>query len=245
MEVHAHTHASKKKWTQYFWDFIMLFLAVFCGFLAEYQLEHKIGKDREKAYMKNMLEDLRADTAIYADYIERYSDISRLIDTLMVLMKSPDRRKHISKLAFTARIITAKSKQLILVERTYEEMKSSGYLRLISKRDVAGKVSSYYNSLSEIDTYNNIGVIWSDNYAEAIAKIFDGEALLQIIREKKEVPLTGEALLSEDKMAINELLTSVGYFYGALSLNNNAAIQRNEAAHNLIALIENKYRLKE
>jgi hypothetical protein len=26
----------------------MLFLAVFCGFLAEYQLEHKIEKNREK-----------------------------------------------------------------------------------------------------------------------------------------------------------------------------------------------------
>jgi hypothetical protein len=25
----------------------MLFLAVFCGFLAEYQLEHKIERDRE------------------------------------------------------------------------------------------------------------------------------------------------------------------------------------------------------
>ena len=38
----------------------MLFLAVFCGFLAEYQLEHKIEKDREKVYMQNMLEDLEA-----------------------------------------------------------------------------------------------------------------------------------------------------------------------------------------
>ncbi len=42
MEVHAHTHTARKKWTDYFWEFLMLFLAVFCGFLAEYQLEHKI-----------------------------------------------------------------------------------------------------------------------------------------------------------------------------------------------------------
>ena len=31
MEVHAHTHTARKKWTHYFWEFIMLFLAVFCG----------------------------------------------------------------------------------------------------------------------------------------------------------------------------------------------------------------------
>ena len=48
MEVHAHTHTSRKKWTHYFWEFLMLSLAVFCGFFAEYQLEHKIEKDREK-----------------------------------------------------------------------------------------------------------------------------------------------------------------------------------------------------
>ena len=48
MEVHAHTHTARKKWTHYLWEFLMLFLAVFCGFLAEYQLEHKIEKDRAK-----------------------------------------------------------------------------------------------------------------------------------------------------------------------------------------------------
>jgi len=32
MEVHAHTHTPRKKWTHYFWEFFMLFL-------AEYQLE--------------------------------------------------------------------------------------------------------------------------------------------------------------------------------------------------------------
>ena len=48
MEVHAHTHTPRKKWTHYFWEFLMLFLAVFAGFLAEYQLEHKIEKDRAR-----------------------------------------------------------------------------------------------------------------------------------------------------------------------------------------------------
>ncbi|MBC7873641.1 MAG: hypothetical protein H7Y01_06585 [Ferruginibacter sp.] len=28
MEVHAHTHTARKKWTHYFWEFIMLFLVV-------------------------------------------------------------------------------------------------------------------------------------------------------------------------------------------------------------------------
>lgn len=37
MEVHHHAHHEhgKKNWKSYFWEFLMLFLAVFCGFLAE------------------------------------------------------------------------------------------------------------------------------------------------------------------------------------------------------------------
>src|SRR5918993_807353 len=76
MEVHHHSHSSpasggtaRKKWTHYFWEFLMLFLAVFCGFLAEYQLEHKIEKDRIRKYMKDLIVDLLNDTA---DINERF-----------------------------------------------------------------------------------------------------------------------------------------------------------------------------
>jgi len=63
MEVHHHSHSSRKKWTHYFWEFLMLFFVVFCGFLAEYQLEHKIESDREKVLAKVFYEDIKKDTA--------------------------------------------------------------------------------------------------------------------------------------------------------------------------------------
>ncbi len=63
MEVHAHTHTARKKWTHYFWEFLMLFLAVFCGFLAEYQLEHKIERDRAKELAISFYNELKRDSA--------------------------------------------------------------------------------------------------------------------------------------------------------------------------------------
>src|SRR5215470_11318945 len=63
MEVHHHSHTDKKKWTHYLWEFLMLFLAVFCGFLAENQREHMVESRREKQYMRSMIADLKADTA--------------------------------------------------------------------------------------------------------------------------------------------------------------------------------------
>ena len=40
----------------------MLFLAVFCGFLAEYQLEHMIEKDRANELAKSFYEELKNDS---------------------------------------------------------------------------------------------------------------------------------------------------------------------------------------
>ena len=63
MEVHQHAHhEGKKNWKSYFWEFLMLFLAVFCGFLAEYQLEHKIERDRAKELANSFYQELKSDS---------------------------------------------------------------------------------------------------------------------------------------------------------------------------------------
>src|SRR5687768_2188059 len=71
MEVHHHSHTARKKWSHYFWEFIMLFLAVFCGFLAEYQLEHKIERDRAKELAESFYNEVRADSAVVRAVIKQ------------------------------------------------------------------------------------------------------------------------------------------------------------------------------
>src|SRR5512144_380423 len=84
MEVHHHSHTERKKWTHYFWEFLMLFLAVFCGFLAENQREHLVEHQREKQYMRTMLEDLQTDTAtikrVYNLAVTQKISLDSLID---------------------------------------------------------------------------------------------------------------------------------------------------------------------
>src|SRR5512138_2766177 len=62
MEVHHHSHTERKKWTHYIWEFLMLFLAVFCGFLAENFREHQVEKNRASQYIRSFYEDLKNDT---------------------------------------------------------------------------------------------------------------------------------------------------------------------------------------
>jgi len=94
MEVHAHTHTARKKFTHYLWEFLMLFLAVFCGFLAEYQLEHKIEKDRENQFIISLVADLQDDVNNLDAMIKwEHSGIARL-DTLIYLLISPELAKQ-------------------------------------------------------------------------------------------------------------------------------------------------------
>ena len=74
MEVHHHGHVHhKSKWKEYLFQFIMLFLAVFLGFLAEYRLEHFIENKRTIDLAKNLYQELKTDSAraqkIFADRV--------------------------------------------------------------------------------------------------------------------------------------------------------------------------------
>ncbi|SRR5258706_9530729 len=84
METHAH-HLHKapgKKIWHYLFEFFMLFLAVFCGFLAEYQLEHKIEKIREKQFMASMIQDLASDTSAISILDEQRTGRLGMYDSL-------------------------------------------------------------------------------------------------------------------------------------------------------------------
>src|SRR5678816_4445702 len=83
MEVHHHSHTERKKWTHYFWEFLMLFLAVFCGFLAEYQLEHMIEKQKARQYISSFLQDLEIDNTQFDLLIPAFIEKDQLLDTLL------------------------------------------------------------------------------------------------------------------------------------------------------------------
>ena len=246
MEVHKHPHhvTHKKKWTEYLLEFFMLFLAVFLGFVAENIREHNVEREKEKVYMENVLDDLKADTAIYNNYAKNNKILFESIDTLIQLIKSSEIKQQIGKLAFAARMILPKYKALYTTDRTYEQMKSSGDLRLIRNKQVASNISYYYYSVIDLKKYNDAAFLWGSDFGKEMGKIFDAELLLKIIKDKKEQPAIASDLLTEDRTTLNELATSAQYLYGAFLLAEKIGNERNIAAQKLIELIKKEYFLK-
>jgi hypothetical protein len=153
MEVHAHTHTARKKWTHYLWEFIMLFLAVFCGFLAENKREHMVEHIKAKAYARSLLKDLNNDT-IAIRTAERSEDLTVLmIDSLLDLTESPAGYKggeiyYFTRFAnwhYTIDWNKASLNQLI----------SSGNLRFFTNNELVSLISEYNtttNTIRDLET---------------------------------------------------------------------------------------------
>ncbi len=142
MEVHAHSspapggaHTPRKKWTHYLWEFLMLFFAVFCGYLAEYQLEHKIEKDRERQYVKGLLSDLKSDTAQLGRLINFRLGKMKTLDTIMYLLKTGAWKNNTASLYYHG-FFAPFGNKFLPNNGVLSQLKNAGGLRLLRNSKV-------------------------------------------------------------------------------------------------------------
>jgi len=144
MEVHHHAHhEGKKNWKSYFWEFAMLFLAVFCGFLAEWQLEHVIEHSREKEFMESMMVDLTADSATLTKMESNFELIGNHADSLIPLLKDNALLDKNAKEIYQHQVYLNLFTKWIYSDRTIDQLKNSGNFRLIRNKVVSDGISKY------------------------------------------------------------------------------------------------------
>ncbi|TMI65191.1 MAG: hypothetical protein E6H07_04515 [Bacteroidetes bacterium] len=144
MEVHAHTHTSRKKWTHYFWEFLMLFLAVFCGFLAEYQLEHKIEKERARKYMYDMVENLKYDTIRYNRNLVNNETIGKQLDSLRAEISHAVNGQINGNRLYELWLKCSDFNSVVFNRTAITQLKNSGSFRLIKNDVMSSSISDYY-----------------------------------------------------------------------------------------------------
>jgi len=145
MEVHHHSHAGGKKWTHYLWEFLMLFLAVFCGFLAENQREHYTEKQREKKFISRLLSDLNEDTAFYKKRIADLERFQKKTDAFVNVMTGNIKPTDYQVLSAFVPMLYHYDVQVTTA--TYDQMKSSGSLRYIHDDEITDALQKYYEIL--------------------------------------------------------------------------------------------------
>jgi hypothetical protein len=131
MEVHHHAHAAhgKKNWKSYFWEFLMLFLAVTLGFFAENQREHYIEDERMHRFLKSMVLDIESNKIVLDSAIRENTKMIVAYDTLVTELN--DNSVTFDRAAFVRKHGAVWYRGFINRNETFEQMKTSGSLRYI------------------------------------------------------------------------------------------------------------------
>ncbi|MCU0405302.1 MAG: hypothetical protein MUE99_12230 [Chitinophagaceae bacterium] len=262
MEIHHHVSRrnEKRKWHHYFWEFLMLFLAVFLGFWAHYQLEHKIEREREKRYIISMVKDLYVDTMNFSKLISDGQQAMILLDSMMLMMNNPQPQQHAPHLYLMARRVTHIINPYEIFDRTYAAMKSSGNLRLLEAHDVADNITTYYSDIPTLQSQQQYIFNLLLQYIRDVSEVFDPAVFHKMYhtaglrssdtsdasthRNLFSLPEIEQPNMSKDPQAIRRLSGTIHYLYARiLSTNSNVRNQKKSAAALMHFLIK-KYQLE-
>ena len=249
MEVHHHSHTTRKKWTHYFWEFLMLFLAVFCGFLAEYQLEHTIEHQREKVYIRSMIEDLKNDTANFSVVIKNYVQNENHLETVLVNFEEGcknNRGNWAQKFVYTARMGFA---DFFYTDRTLQQLKNSGSMRLIRNEKASAGMIRYDAGIKDLDRETSVLSVTQGAYMETVDKLWSFGKMFAdqgVIKWQRNplLPVVKTYWTTNDPSDFEYLYNkATHYYYTYFRIRKDLETRRKEATE-LIGLLASEYHLK-
>jgi hypothetical protein len=153
MEVHHHPdlHHNRKKFREYLLEFVMIFLAVSLGFIAESLRENIGDREKEKQYIVSLVNDLKADTANITHAINSNMKKMDSLKAMMGLSRKSlgDKEVRKSLYKYTA-LWVGRFYMFGSQDATMMQLKNGGGLRLIRRDHVADSIALYDNELKDV-----------------------------------------------------------------------------------------------
>jgi hypothetical protein len=251
MEVHHHSHTSpgtghRKKWTHYFWEFFMLFLAVTSGFFVENQREHYVEHQREKKYIQSLVSDLQADISRLTTIVQLRNERALLLDSFIILVNSKEALQHSNDLYFYNSFATrGVAFRFTPVDGTMQQLKNAGNLRLIRKSYVSDSIISYDVAVRAFSWGTGDEEEIMSTYRNVAEGIFDGVVLNNMRDADNNVNRISNnpALrLGEDaKYRLNYRIHMLTVFNKTMRKNARNLLEK---ANNLVLLLKKEYHLE-
>jgi len=237
----------KKKWKEYVWEFFMLFLAVFCGFLAENLREHYVEHQREKKYIGSIIKDLSTDTTWMNSYLLEQWESIQACDSMIYLLNKPSSDSFSQRrLYYLARMVIKRSSPNKINYSAYDQMRNSGNLRLIKSQKTLDRITQYYFRAMDIEQLNQTIMQRQAALVEFEGKVFDG-AIFQRMEDlgmfEFREPSGNPQLITKDRTLVNDLVMRAHYLGSANSLSRTLARSQKEAAISLIGYLREVYHI--
>jgi len=253
MEVHAHTHPDsyrdRKKWTHYFWEFLMLFLAVFCGFLAENQREHTIEHKRAKVYAANLYEELKKDTTRLNYLITRHKYISSKLDTFCSFSKEKKQRNITTGMLYYYASYATKVVYFSPHNATIEQLKGSGNLRIMDNK-TAHEISEYDNRIRGLEKEYGLSKSEFEKIENLHFKLFDVYLMETLLGDQVEV--VRDSVFLNNSLPVREDDEMMKEYTGWMKFESNIYIFQikeflepiKQKADSLLDLLKKEYHLE-
>ena len=231
--------------THYFWEFLMLFLAVFCGFLAEYQLEHVIENQREEKYVRSLIQNLETDTASLQHYVDLRKEKRMMMDSLTMLLNSGMYKQFGNSTYFFGRHVF-NGTPFVSTDGTIQQLKNSGNLRLIKNENVVNAILAYDASVKNLKEWDETDTRIRTTFREIGGSVFNAQLFYEAMDSNMKFvrPITNPQLITHNPVTINNIAMQIQY----LSISCLANVQRGKAlkikAENLIALLRKEYHVE-
>ena len=183
MEVHHHPHVEKKNFKEYFLEFLMIFLAVTMGFIAESLRERINDNEKRVQYIKSLVEDLQSDSVRIQnilqfddDKITALSGMYQCYDTVTNNLKATSCMGILIKYSKVNRAFQPN-------DRTLAQLVNAGEFRLLEKQD-ADSILAYERSYKAYHNFEaTIFQEAQDNVRNTLNEMADFKAIapLQVV----------------------------------------------------------------
>jgi len=246
MEVHQHAHhGEKKNWKSYFWEFLMLFLAVFCGFLAESYRETLVNREKAHHYIQNLVADLKADTTDLNFSIYYQQLWSNHLDS--ALQMPIDRIKDINTQdTFYYHFIPYYCwvQPFIQNNNTITQLNAGGFNFIRNEKvvDSINLVYNFYRGVQFATDYNNT-CYW--DIARKAQELMDMPVPPKTIEEDipKHVLQNKEVFIKYDMQAIHQLYSMIANAKGSLETTILEEKLYGEKVKGLLTYLQKEYHL--
>ena len=162
---HPHLpHNGKKKFKAYFLEFLMMFLAVTLGFLAENIREHYVEDQHAHQYAILLSQDIKKNITQVKGEIERRRIMQESFDTLKGLLMNNqlDSNAQIVKHA----VLLSEILPLATTTATFVQMQNSGSLRFMRNTELISLLTDYFNTLiplTQTDIHQEFQLVKDNN----------------------------------------------------------------------------------
>ena len=258
MEVHHHSHTARKKWTHYFWEFLMLFLAVFAGFLAENQREHYIEGQRAKQLAGNLYKEIYADSIAIQSKIDIRNIKEKQCNYFIDYIKDSSLDNLSSRFYSSFSWAFIQSAQLLFEpnDGILNQLRNSGELRYFKSNKLQSAVGKLSVEIANIRSRNEKEYGFIEFYLRPFTiRHYDfgwyneltqhgSVTLHEALMKNTEVTFTGK-LINADKFSRKEAENIASYYL--LMLRGTRQTQYMayvNTSHELLETLRNEYHLK-